>query len=201
MKYIKGEHLECYEDLDLPEGWTNLSSFDDAMAHFRFQQIHIWISRQVKGIPRFMVNEPNNEDDETQHFDDFTIMIDYLKIAYGNGDEGLWNISEGLTQSTRDIESVQHIWDQGHDRWIYIERYRDDDFIGLNFMQGDEYETFKESWGKVDMYMSNIYQDMKDNYSHELEKIGELEFMNKVFWTKILIQDEDLASDPTYHSE
>jgi len=186
MKYIKGEHLECYEDLDLPEAWTNLSSFDDSMAHFRFQEIHIWIGKQVKGIPRFMVNEPNNEDDETQHFDDFDEMIDHLKIAYDNGDEALWT-----TQSKRTIESVQHIWDQFHDRWIYIEKYREDDFIGLNFMQGDEYEDFKENWCNVDMHISNIYHSMKDEYPHELKKVGELEFINKVFWTKVFIDSEE----------
>jgi len=199
MRYTKGEHLECYEDLDLPESWTNLSSFDEMYAHFRFQQIHIWIGKQTKGIPRFSINEPNNENDEMQYFDDFDEMIEHLIIAYGNGDEGLWTIAEGLIQSSRVIESVQHIWDEGNDRWIYIERYREDDFLGLSFMQGDEYDLFKEDWCKVDIEISNIYHSMKNEYSHELKEVGELKFINKVFWTKVLIQDLDHISSPTYH--
>ena len=43
------------------------------------------------------------------------------------------------------LNAVEHIWYPESDRWIYIERYASG-YLGLNCMQGDEYEYFKKNW-------------------------------------------------------
>ena len=42
---------------------------------------------------------------------------------------------------SKEMYKVEHNWDKKNDRWIYIEYY-DDDSVGLNYMQGNEYEEF-----------------------------------------------------------
>ena len=42
-----------------------------------------------------------------------------------------------------ELDKVVHQWCDDNDRWMYIEYDRDGKVMGLNFMQGDEYECFK----------------------------------------------------------
>ena len=41
----------------------------------------------------------------------------------------------------------EHIWDQSNDRWIFLE-HQDGILVGLNYMQGDEYEDFKDAFSE-----------------------------------------------------
>ena len=79
------------------------------------------------------------------------------------------------------LNAVEHIWYPESDRWIYIERYSCG-YLGLNCMQGDEYEHFKNNWCKIDMAMSEFYDTMKIDLHMLIRDMTELEFINKVMW-------------------
>ena len=79
------------------------------------------------------------------------------------------------------IEKVEHIWCDQDDRWVYIERYEGGE-IGLNFMQGDEYDYFKLNWCVVDKGLSEFYEQMKITLPIEKQSNTEIGFMNIVVW-------------------
>ena len=79
------------------------------------------------------------------------------------------------------LNAVEHIWYPESDRWIYIERYASGN-LGLNFMQGDEYEHFKIKWCEIDRGMSEFYDTMKNDLLKLRVEMSELEFIDKVMW-------------------
>ena len=79
------------------------------------------------------------------------------------------------------LNAVEHIWYAESDRWIYIERYASG-YLGLNCMQGDDYEYFKKNWGEIDRGMSEFYSTMKSDLIAIRAQMGELEFIDKVMW-------------------
>ena len=79
------------------------------------------------------------------------------------------------------LNEVQHIWCAVSDRWIYIERYASG-YLGLNCMQGDDYEHFKNNWCKIDRAMSEFYDCMKTDLHMLKRDMTELEFIDKVMW-------------------
>ena len=79
------------------------------------------------------------------------------------------------------LNAVEHIWYAESDRSIYIERYASG-YLGLNCMQGDEYEYFKKNWGKIDRGMSEFYSAMKNDLMKLRAEMSELEFIDKVMW-------------------
>tara|TARA_R110002072_G_scaffold88468_1_gene198882 strand:- start:1935 stop:2231 length:297 start_codon:yes stop_codon:yes gene_type:complete len=79
------------------------------------------------------------------------------------------------------LNAVEHIWHEQSDRWIYIERYASG-YLGLNCMQGDDYEYFKKNWGEIDRGMSEFYSTMKSDLITIRAQMGELEFIDKVMW-------------------
>ena len=79
------------------------------------------------------------------------------------------------------INAVEHIWYAESDRWIYIERYASG-YLGLNCMQGDEYEYFKKNWCEIDRGMSEFYSTMKNDLMKLRAEMSELEFIDKVMW-------------------
>ena len=79
------------------------------------------------------------------------------------------------------INAVEHIWYAESDRWIYIERYASG-YLGLNCMQGDEYEYFKKNWCEIDRGMSEFYGCMKTELIKLRVGMSELEFIDKVMW-------------------
>tara|TARA_R100000951_G_scaffold28908_1_gene24797 strand:- start:1177 stop:1530 length:354 start_codon:yes stop_codon:yes gene_type:complete len=82
------------------------------------------------------------------------------------------------------IVEVNHIWHQPSDRWIYIEKH-EDNWIGLNFMQGDEYELFKEEYCIEDRALSTFFDEMKNDelpFDLQLEKDGDVEYIDKIIW-------------------
>ena len=79
------------------------------------------------------------------------------------------------------IEKVEHVWCQQDDRWVYIERYEDGE-IGLNFMQGDEYEEFKEYCNKPDKGLSEFYEQMRITLPIQRQSESDISFINTVMW-------------------
>ena len=79
------------------------------------------------------------------------------------------------------LNAVEHIWYSESDRWIYIERYASG-YLGLNCMQGDEYEYFKKHWCEIDRGMSEFYSTMKNDLMKLRAEMSELEFIDKVMW-------------------
>jgi hypothetical protein len=79
------------------------------------------------------------------------------------------------------LNAVEHIWYPESDRWIYIERYASG-YLGLNCMQGDEYEYFKKNWCEIDRGMSEFYNTMKNDLLKLRVGMSELEFIDKVMW-------------------
>ena len=79
------------------------------------------------------------------------------------------------------LNAVEHIWYAESDRWIYIERYASG-YLGLNFMQGDEYDYFKKNWCEIDKGMSEFYSTMKNDLMKLRVEMSELEFIDKVMW-------------------
>ncbi len=79
------------------------------------------------------------------------------------------------------LNAVEHIWYAESDRWIYIERYASG-YLGLNCMQGDEYDYFKKNWCDMDRGMSEFYSTMKNDLIKLRVEMSELEFIDKVMW-------------------
>ena len=59
-----------------------------------------------------------------------------------------------------ELNRVVHQWCDSNDRWMYIEYDRDGKVMGLNFMQGDEYECFKKDWCVSDQGLTAFYKQM-----------------------------------------
>ena len=71
----------------------------------------------------------------------------------------------------------EHIWDESNDRWIFLE-HKDGVLVGLNYMQGNEYEDFKSRFAKNDEKLIEFAHKMKDFKGEETY----IEFINKVIW-------------------
>jgi hypothetical protein len=98
----------------------------------------------------------------------------------------------------RKIESVEHIWCDSNDRWVYIERY-DNRGTGLNFMQGDEYEEFKKNWCKVDKGLSEFYEQMKITIPIQKQSESNIGFINTVMWVyHSAVANYEINSNPKY---
>ena len=79
------------------------------------------------------------------------------------------------------LNAVEHIWCEESDRWIYIERYASG-YLGLNFMQGDEYDYFKSKWCHNYQGLTEFYYSMLYTFPIEKASVNTLEFINKVMW-------------------
>ncbi len=81
-----------------------------------------------------------------------------------------------------EVNKVVHEWSEKEDRWIYIEYNAQRKIIGLNFMQGDEYDYFKEKWCYNDQGLTEFYTTMLYTFPIEKASVNTLEFINKVMW-------------------
>ena len=91
------------------------------------------------------------------------------------------------------IDKVEHIWCKSDDRWVYIEYCEQRKIIGLNFMQGDEYECFKKGWCHNDQGLKEFYDLMLHMFSIEKASVTTLSFINKCMWAfhSAIAQRED----------
>lgn len=91
------------------------------------------------------------------------------------------------------VDKVEHVWNKSNDRWVYIEYNAVSEIIGLNFMQGDEYECFKKSWCHNDQGLMEFYNLMLHMFSVEKASVTTLSFINKCMWSfhSAIAQRED----------
>ena len=75
------------------------------------------------------------------------------------------------------VESREIVWCPCDDRYILIIK-EDDDIVGLNFMQGDELEMFKEDFTYVDEKLTDFYNAV----SPYLGGLSELDRINQAIW-------------------
>ena len=80
------------------------------------------------------------------------------------------------------IYKVEHIWCADDDRWIYIEKNEQMKIIGINFMQGNAYKHFKNSWCANNPLYLNFYEEMLDIFPLEEASVTTLAFINKCMW-------------------
>ena len=81
------------------------------------------------------------------------------------------------------VDKVEHIWSEKEDRWLYIEYNEQRKIIGLNFMQGDDYEYFKKSWCYNDQGLMEYYNSMLYTFPIEKASVNTIEFINKCMWS------------------
>ena len=82
----------------------------------------------------------------------------------------------------QELTKVVHQWDEDNDRWMYIEYDNDEVVMGLNFMQGDEYECFKKDWCVSDKGLTAFYKQMLYTFAYENGNVPEHCFINSCMW-------------------
>ncbi len=79
-------------------------------------------------------------------------------------------------------EKIEHIWCDKDDRWVYLEYNEINKIIGMNFMQGENYESFKKSWCFSDNGLTEFYKQILYTFPIEYVNVSTLEFINKCMW-------------------
>jgi len=72
------------------------------------------------------------------------------------------------------VESREIVWCENDDRYILIIK-ENDAIVGLNFMQGDELELFKEQYSDIDYDLTDFYHSIEpylDPWNDEVGKIN-----------------------------
>ena len=72
---------------------------------------------------------------------------------------------------------VEHKWMSLSDRWIYI-KSKDGEVVGLNFMQGDDYDLFVKDWCYTNQALTNFYNSQK----HLIKVEGLYERIDTIMW-------------------
>jgi len=87
-----------------------------------------------------------------------------------------------MNKIKNEVTKVEHVWCGEEDRWVYVEYNDQRKIIGLNFMQGDDYEYFKEYWAYNNKALMAFYTVMLYTLPIEKASCNTLEFINKVMW-------------------
>ena len=80
---------------------------------------------------------------------------------------------------TYTVKRIVHEWDEQEDRWLYLEYYPDNEIIGLNFMQGDNYNCFKKHYCWADGGLTQFYLQMLYIFPVEKASVNNITFINK----------------------
>jgi hypothetical protein len=75
------------------------------------------------------------------------------------------------------VESREIVWSEENDRYILIIR-EENEVVGLNYMQGDELEVFKQWFSDIDHPLTDFYNAIKYYLSGETE----LDRVNQAIW-------------------
>ena len=75
------------------------------------------------------------------------------------------------------IKSTEIYWCRQHDRYIYIVK-ENDDVIGLNYMQGEDFEYFEKDYMNIDYDLTDFYNALADYLNGE----DEIERINQAMW-------------------
>jgi hypothetical protein len=81
------------------------------------------------------------------------------------------------------IHRVEHIWCEENDRWIYIESNERMKIVGINFMQGNDYEYFKSNWCVNNKPLFEFYEFMSNYFKVEKASVDTIGFINKCMWS------------------
>ena len=76
------------------------------------------------------------------------------------------------------VESREIVWCENDDRYVLIVR-ENDEIIGLNWMQGDELELFKEHYSNVDTDLTDFYNAIEPYLDERNDEIGKI---NAAIW-------------------
>jgi hypothetical protein len=75
------------------------------------------------------------------------------------------------------VESSEIVWCNDDDRYILIVK-KDNECVGLNYMQGDEFDIFKEDFDYIDEELTDFYNSIK----RHLSGVNELDRINQAIW-------------------
>jgi len=75
------------------------------------------------------------------------------------------------------VESREIVWCNDDDRYILIIR-SNDEVIGLNYMQGDELELFKECFSNIDYELTDFYNAIHPYLAGE----SRIDRINQAIW-------------------
>ena len=79
------------------------------------------------------------------------------------------------SDNSKEIRKIIHQFDEENDRWIYIEFDNNNEIIGLNFMQDDDYELFQKEYCYNDEKLMRFYdRALADNFFHGSKIIATL---------------------------
>jgi hypothetical protein len=76
------------------------------------------------------------------------------------------------------IESSEVVWCPSDDRYIVIFK-SNDEVVGLNFMQGDELELFKEYYYNIDEDLTDFYNAVEPYLDTRNDEVGKI---NAAIW-------------------
>ena len=95
------------------------------------------------------------------------------------------------------ITKVEHVWSKENDRWIFIQYDSNNNIVGLNFMQGEEYDLFIKDWCKPDFALLEFYNYMLMTFEEERRSSTKIDFINKCMWTYVTAEriQEDFGGD------
>jgi hypothetical protein len=77
------------------------------------------------------------------------------------------------------VESREIVWCENDDRYVLIVR-ENDEIIGLNWMQGDDLDYFKEAYSMVDPDLTDFYNAIEPYLVHEDTR--EIDRINAAIW-------------------
>lgn len=82
------------------------------------------------------------------------------------------------------IRSRQIYWCHGDDRYVLVIK-DNDEVVGLNYMQGDEYSLFLEHYNCIDKDLTKFYNAI--NY---FDGETEIDRINEAIWAYVRYKDE-----------
>ena len=77
------------------------------------------------------------------------------------------------------VESREIVWCDGDDRYILIIK-EDDEIVGLNWMQGEDLENFKERYNYVDEDFTDYFNAVEPYLVHD--GTSEVDRINAAIW-------------------
>ena len=78
------------------------------------------------------------------------------------------------------VESREIVWCPSDDRYILIIK-EEDAIVGLNFMQGDELELFKECFSNIDYDLTDFFNAVEPYLVHD--GTTEVDRINAAIWS------------------
>ena len=87
------------------------------------------------------------------------------------------------------VESREIVWCPSDDRYILIIRLNDE-IIGLNFMQGDELDDFKEQYSDIDYDLTDYYNAVEPYLDTRNDEVGKINAAIWAYFEYINLRDE-----------